>query len=230
MIKNSLRLPGLRWLDFVKLAAISWVLLMAMACKNNSEHHDESTAEPLPATFPRIDPERDFLSETEYGILNGSQLPASVALNQGGRHFDYGTIEVRTYPDETFFGEQISYRLKQSKEWLILPTQEFAFFVGFDGKRHILIDQGSNVDNRTLQLWEVHSGRKAYSGTYNKALFKQGHLYLLRYAGQGEVENPPRCDPSQFPGGHYAFELVLALDLRNYQEHKTGQVLCTYAQ
>jgi hypothetical protein len=230
MSRITFRLLALKLRGYFKPATLAAAVLAAAACGNTSESGASKGAPALPAEFAVIDQHLDLLPDTEYGTLNGSALPAAVSFDQGGRQFGYEDIEVRAYPVESFFGEQISYRLKQSDEWRILPAEEFAFFVGYDGRGHLLVDQGSNVDNRTLQLWDVKSGRKVYSGTYNSALFKQGHLYLMRYAGQGEVENPPRCDPSRFPGGHYAFELVLALDLRNYQEHKTGQVLCTYAQ
>lgn len=226
MIYPSMLLCRLARLGFFKPTLLFCTLLAAAACGNGGP--SDADEEP-PAEFAVIDKNQDLLPETEYGTFNGTQLPVAVSF-QGGRYFDYGEIEVQAFPDEAMYREQISYRLKKSNEWQILPAEEFTFFVGYDGKRHLLVDQGSNADNRTLQLWDIQSGRKVYSGTYNHALLKQGRLYLMRYAGQNEVINPPTCDPSQFPGGEYAFELVIAVNLRDYQEQQTGQVICAYAE
>lgn len=177
-----------------------------------------------------VDPEKDFILKYDYGIINGSQAPEEVNVDGNSRHFDFGELEVQTEGHASLSGETIRYRRSGDTEWRQIPDEDFIFFIGYDGRQHLIIDQGTGPDNREARLFDIKAGKTAYSGRYNNILIREGWLYMLRYADPARLPALPDCSRRQIPPDQLAYEEPIAVNLSTFAEQKTGQVFCVYRQ
>jgi hypothetical protein len=210
------------------------VLLGVMSCQNQEKPAANQTKAAAPATStpvnqtpPPIDPSVDLIFEYNWGIINGTQAPDSVKVVGNSRYFDYGVVEVQTKGHYSLSGEHIEFKLKGQDEWQAVADENHLFFLGFDGKKHLVIDRGTTKINRDLRLFNIQNSSFSYQTKYNNSLIKNGLLYVLRFTDPSTIAQLPECDESD--GAQViGYEEVVGIDLNSFLEAKTGQVFCVY--
>ena len=209
-------------------------LFSIMSCQNQEQPaatqaktSTPETSAPISATPPPIDPSVDLAFEYNWGIINGTQAPDSVKIVGNSRYFDYGVVEVQTKGHSSLSGEHIEFKHKGQSDWQVVSDENHLFFLGFDKKKHFIIDRGTTKINRDLRLFDIQNSSFSYQTKYNNSLIKNGWLYILRFTDPSKVAQLPQCDES---GGArvIGYEEVVAVDLNTFLESKTGQVFCVY--
>ncbi|HMQ48487.1 MAG TPA: hypothetical protein PKA00_13765 [Saprospiraceae bacterium] len=171
-----------------------------------------------------LDRKKDFESLFPYGIINGSQAPDSVSITENQRFFRFGKLEVWMEGYASLSGETIKYKTSTQKEWQTVEDEPFLYFLGYDGDRYLVLDQGEKNYNRELRLYDFSKKKAVFYSRYNNSIIKKDWLYLLRLAESGSLDTLPEC-PAQ-PHETVSYEEVVALHLSDLKMVKTGQVFC----
>lgn len=172
----------------------------------------------------RLNREKDFESHYPYGIINGSQSPDSVSITENQRFFRFGSLEIWMEGYASLSGEKIKYKTSTQSEWQSIEDEPFLYFLGYDGGRYFVLDQGEKIHDRELRLYDYSNNKAVFYSRYNNSIIKKDWLYLLRLAESSSLDTLPEC-PAQ-PHKTLSYEEVVALHLPDLKLVKTGQVFC----